>query len=60
MPNSRAEEESSHKEPGATSAPEGTDEQDQNGTATKGEKTFLEHAEDSMNEYAELGRPLAQ
>ena len=59
MPSSRDEEEPSREEPGNAIPPEGTDEQDQDGPTTKRKKTFLEHAEDAMNEHKTLGKLLA-
>ena len=60
MSNSRAEEKPSHEEPGSTEAAEGDDGQDQDGPATRPERTFLEHFEDSMNGHETLGRLLSQ
>ena len=60
MPNSRAEQGPSREEPGNAMPPESADGQDQEGPRGHDRKTFLEHARDSMNEHAELGRLLAQ
>ena len=59
MPNSRAEEGPSPEEPGRATA-EGKGGQNQDGAATNREKTFLEHARDSMDEHDLLGRLLGQ
>ena len=60
MPHSRAEEEPSRENPGNYMPPEGADERGQLNPTTNKEKTFLEHAEDSMNEHDLMGRLRAQ
>ena len=59
MPDNRAEE-SSQEEPGTAIPPESTDGQEQDAQRGHGGKTFLEHARESMEEHAELGRLLAE
>ncbi len=60
MTNSRAEEGPSREESGGAVPPEAADEQDQDGPTTNRKKTFLQHAEDAMEEHETLGRLLAQ
>ena len=60
MPNSPAEEEPSRRDSDATIPPEGAAEQEQEGPGGHEGKTFTEHARESMEEHAELGRLLDQ
>ena len=60
MPDNRPEGEPIREEPGIAIPPESADEQDHDALRGRGEKTFLEHARESMEEHAELGRLLAQ
>ena len=60
MPDNGPEVESSQQVPGTAMPPESAVEQDQDASRGHGGKTFLEHARESMEEHAELGRLLAE
>ena len=60
MPDTQPGQEPPRKEPGNPTPPDSTDGQDQDAPRGHCGKTFLEHARESMEEHAELGRLLAE